>query len=82
VDLRAAHEKSLYMGLNVFNGGVADMYHEGVVEPQRVKKQAIQSAAEATEMLLRIDDMIASKGISGGDMEGMEGMPGGMPPMM
>jgi len=82
VDLRAAHEKSLYMGLNVFNGGVADMYHEGVVEPQRVKKQAIQSAAEATEMLLRIDDMIATKGISPEDMEGMGGMPGGMPPMM
>ncbi len=82
VDLRAAHEKSIYMGLNVLNGGVVDMYHAGVVEPQRVKKQAIQSAAEATEMLLRIDDMIASKGMGGGDMEGMGGMPGGMPPMM
>ncbi len=79
VDLRAAHEKSLYMGLNVLNGGIADMYKAGVVEPQRVKKQAILSAAEATEMLLRIDDMIASKGIG---PEGMEGMEGGMPPMM
>jgi chaperonin GroEL (HSP60 family) len=60
------------------------MYQAGVVEPMRVKKQAIQSAAEAAEMILRIDDMIATKGISGGgpDMEGMGGMPGGMPPMM
>ncbi|MGB9937018.1 MAG: thermosome subunit alpha [Methanobacterium sp.] len=84
VDLRAAHEKSLYMGLDVFQGDVVDMYQAGVVEPMRVKKQAIQSAAEATEMILRIDDMIATKGINGGagDMEGMGGMPGGMPPMM
>jgi thermosome len=83
VDLRAAHEKSLYMGLNVFKGEVVDMYHAGVVEPQRVKKQAIQSAAEATEMILRIDDVIATTGTgSAPDMEGMGGMPGGMPPMM
>jgi len=84
VDLRAAHEKSFYMGLDVFQGDVVDMYQAGVVEPMRVKKQAIQSAAEATEMILRIDDMIATKGIGGGagDMEGMGGMPGGMPPMM
>jgi len=86
VDLRAAHEKSLYMGLDVFEGDVRDMYRAGVVEPQRVKKQAIQSAAEAAEMILRIDDVIASTGAGrGGEMEGMEGMggmPGGMPPMM
>jgi len=83
VDLRAAHEKSLYMGLDVFEGDVRDMYRAGVVEPQRVKKQAIQSAAEAAEMILRIDDVIASTGAGkGGEMEGMGGMPGGMPPMM
>ena len=86
VDLRAAHEKSLYMGLDVFEGDVRDMYKAGVVEPQRVKKQAIQSAAEAAEMILRIDDVIASTGAGKTpDMEGMEGMggmPGGMPPMM
>ena len=83
VDLRAAHEKSFYIGLDVFAGDVVDMYQAGVVEPQRVKKQAIQSAAEATEMILRIDDVIATKGTGAApDMEGMGGMPGGMPPMM
>jgi archaeal chaperonin len=84
VDLRAAHEDSYYMGLDVFEGEVADMYKAGVIEPHRVKKQAIQSASEAAEMILRIDDVIASSG-SGREMEGMEGMggmPGGMPPMM
>ena len=64
VDLRAAHEKSAYMGLNVFTGDVTDMKEEGVVEPKRVKKQAIQSASEAAEMILRIDDVIASSGTS------------------
>ncbi|MEW6011540.1 MAG: thermosome subunit [Methanobacterium sp.] len=85
VDLRAAHENSPYMGLDVFEGEVTDMYKAGVIEPQRVKKQAIQSAAEAAEMILRIDDVIASSGSGAPDMEGMEGMggmPGGMPPMM
>ncbi|MCL2688210.1 MAG: TCP-1/cpn60 chaperonin family protein, partial [Methanobrevibacter sp.] len=62
VDLRASHEKSPYMGLDVFKGGVADMKEAGVIEPQRVKKQAIQSASEAAEMILRIDDVIASVG--------------------
>jgi len=83
VDLRAAHEKSFYIGLDVFAGDVVDMYQAGVIEPQRVKKQAIQSAAEATEMILRIDDVIATTGTgSAPDMGGMGGMPGGMPPMM
>ncbi len=85
VDLRAAHEKSPYMGLDVFEGEIEDMYKAGVIEPHRVKKQAIQSAAEAAEMILRIDDVIASSGSEGpdmGGMEGMGGMPGGMPPMM
>lgn len=88
VDLRAAHETSIYMGLDVFKGEVTDMNEAGVIEPHRVKKQAIQSASEAAEMILRIDDVIASSGAGKGDMEGMEGMggmggmPGGMPPMM
>lgn len=87
VDLRAAHEDSIYTGLDVFQGKVRDMYQAGVIEPHRVKKQAVQAAAEAAEMILRIDDVIASTG-SGKpspeemEMAGMGGMGGGMPPMM
>ncbi|BBL62915.1 thermosome subunit [Methanobrevibacter arboriphilus] len=93
-DLRAAHEKSAFMGLDVFEGEVTDMKVAGVVEPQRVKKQAIQSAAEATEMILRIDDLIAARGAleavdkddnlddSGMPPMGAMGGMGGMPPMM
>ena len=83
VDLRAAHENSAVMGLDVFTGIVADMKEAGVIEPKRVKKQAIQSASEAAEMILRIDDVIASSGKGDADMGGMDpAAMGGMPPMM
>ena len=79
VDLRASHEESAYMGLDVFSGDVTDMKEAGVIEPKRVKKQAIQSASEAAEMILRIDDVIASAstpdpGMDPGQMGGMPGM--------
>ena len=48
-----------------------------MVEPLRVKKQVIRSAVEAVTMLLRVDDVIASKGGGSGG-----GPPGGMPPGM
>ena len=83
VDLRAAHENSAVRGLDVFTGKVADMKEAGVIEPKRVKKQAIQSASEAAEMILRIDDVIASSGKGDADMGGMDpAAMGGMPPMM
>lgn len=94
-DLKAAHEKSPNMGINVFTGKVVDMEKAGVLEPLKVKLQALQSSTEAAEMILRIDDMIAAKnGLnstgpdeSGNDNSGMPPMPpapgmGGMPPMM
>ena len=77
VSLRSKHDKdsaSTY-GIDVYKAEVADMEKLGVIEPAKVKKQAIASASEAAEMLLRIDDMIASKG------KAMPpGGPGGMGP--
>lgn len=49
------------MGVDVLKGGVKDMKKQGVIEPVRVKEQAIRSAAEAASMILRIDDVIASQ---------------------
>ena len=60
-------------------GKPVDMLSLGVVEPLRVKTQAIQSAAEAAVMILRIDDVIASKSGGPGGMPGGMGGPGGMP---
>ena len=69
------------MLLDVFTVALSDMQEAGVIEPKRVKKQAIQSASEAAEMILRIDDVIASTG-GADDMPMDPGMAGGMPPMM
>ncbi|MDI6642635.1 MAG: thermosome subunit beta [Candidatus Hodarchaeaceae archaeon] len=62
VDLRAKHEKTdgKNIGVDVYKGKTADMKKEGVVEPLRMKTQAIKSASEAAIMILRIDDMIAA----------------------
>jgi thermosome len=62
VGLRSAHEKpkSHLMGVDVFTGKIVDMYKNGVIEPLRVKEQAMKSATEAASMILRIDDVIAS----------------------
>ncbi|CAJ35233.1 thermosome subunit alpha [Methanocella arvoryzae] len=47
-------------GLNVYKGKPMDMLKEGVVEPMKLKTQAIQSATEAAIMILRIDDILAA----------------------
>jgi len=62
VGLRSAHEKARghSKGVNVFTGKIADMHNEGVIEPLRVKEQAVKSAGEAASMILRIDDVIAA----------------------
>ncbi len=63
VNLRAAHNKDngKTMGINVKNGKVEDMFKAGVVEPLKLKEQAIKSASESVVMILRIDDVLAGK---------------------
>ena len=77
VALRAAHGKGqTTYGLDVFEGKPKDMLKEGVIEPLRVKTQAINSAVEAAGMILRIDDNIASAKSAAPAMPpgGMDGM--------
>lgn len=85
VSLKAAHKgkEGKYMGIDVFKAKNSDMKKANVLEPLRVKTQAITSAAEVSEMILRIDDIIAgqSRPPSPAGMGGMGGM-GGMPDMM
>ena len=93
VALRADHGSGKNsMGVDVHSGKSKDMMKAGVLEPLRVKTHAVRSATEAASLILRIDDVIASKrsaappGGPGGP--GMGGMPpgmggmGGMPPGM
>jgi len=84
--LRNQHEKgNRDGGLNVYTGEVEDMWKNGVIEPLRVKTQAISSATEAAIMILRIDDVLAATG-TGPEACGPGGAPcggmGGMPPGM
>ncbi len=62
-------------GVDVFSGEVVDMVQNGVIEPWRVKKHEIKSAVEAATMILRIDDILAAKGVEEktGGKEGKEG---------
>ena len=71
IELRKSHaDGNANSGINVEEGGVMDMFEANVLEPLRVVEQAIQSATETAIMILRIDDVISSKGISGEDMMG------------
>ncbi|MFC5367821.1 thermosome subunit beta [Salinirubrum litoreum] len=90
VDLRAAHEDGhARAGLNVFTGEVEDTFEAGVVEPAHAKEQALSSATEAANLVLKIDDIIAAGDLStegdgdeggapAGGMGGMGGMGGAM----
>ncbi len=68
IELRGAHEgahASRNVGVNLADGKAADMWKLKVVEPLRVKRQALTSATEVATMVLRIDDIIASKKSAG-----------------
>ena len=86
VDLRAAHEGGEERaGLNVDNGEIEDTFEAGIVETANAKKQAVSSASEAANLVLKIDDIISAGDLStegeedaGGPGGGMGGGMGGM----
>ncbi len=88
IKLKNAHggkKDSKYFGIDLNTGEAANMLEQNVIEPLRVKIQAVESATEVAAMILRIDDVIASKSqppMPPSGAEGMGGMPGGMPPGM
>ncbi len=62
VALRKAHaDGAKHTGLNVYTGEVMDMREAGVIEPLRVKTQAIKSATETAMLLVRVDDMMVTQ---------------------
>ena len=61
-ELKSAHEEGkINYGLNLFLNKIEDTLRAGIIEPLKVKTQAISSASEVANMILRIDDVIASK---------------------
>jgi thermosome len=92
IRLKSAHEgksaDAKYYGVDLSSVDPKNMLKEDVIEPLRVKTQAVRSATEVASMILRIDDVIAARrgaptGPPGGEgcMPGGCG-PGGMPGMM
>ncbi|HNX47744.1 MAG TPA: thermosome subunit beta [Methanomassiliicoccales archaeon] len=77
IEMRKSHKAGKkHAGVNVFTGQVEDMLANDVVEPFRVGKQAISSATDAAVMILRIDDVIASRGTPGMNSKDMVGKDG------
>ena len=83
VELRSRHDGGESdAGLEAYTGEVINMEDEGVLEPLRVKTQAIDAATESAVMILRIDDVISAGDLAedrdAGDDEDMPDMGGGM----
>ncbi|MBT6995074.1 thermosome subunit [Candidatus Woesearchaeota archaeon] len=76
-EMKVRHDNNeKWAGIDVYNGKIVNSWDARVLEPLKVKTQAIKSASEVAELILRIDDIIASS-------SNEPGMPqGGMPPMM
>ena len=61
-ELKKHHESGEQnYGLNLFTNKTEDTFIAGIVEPIKVKAQAISAASEVAMMILRIDDVLISK---------------------
>jgi thermosome len=68
--LRSDHKRdNIWSGVSPLDGKVIDTYENGVFEPLIVKTQAISSASEAAQIILKIDDVIASSKSEIGDTQ-------------
>jgi thermosome len=62
-ELKSRHESGeKNSGLNLFTNKIEDVLDARIIEPYKIKTQAISSATEVANMILRIDDVIASSG--------------------
>jgi chaperonin GroEL (HSP60 family) len=61
-ELRVRHDSGdKNAGLNLFENKVGNVLEAKIIEPYSIKSQEIDSATEVANMILRIDDVIASK---------------------
>ena len=64
-ELKSRHNSGqATMGLNLFTNKIEDTLKAKIIEPYKIKTQAINSASEVATMILRIDDVIAANGKS------------------
>ena len=79
VSLRAKQSQGKkWTGIDARKTTISDMLAIDIVEPVAVKEQIIKSATETANMIIRIDDVIAISGTTGGAAGGAAG---GAPPM-
>ena len=60
-ELKSQHDKGeIYAGINLITNKIENVLEAGIIEPAKNKLQAISSASEVANMILRIDDVIAA----------------------
>ena len=75
-EIKLAHDKGeKNTGINLFTNKVENTLNARIIEPYKVKSQAISSATDVAIMILRIDDVIASKPNKKGRMNDTGSMP-------
>ncbi len=73
--IKASHDAgNINHGLNLFTGQIEDNLKAGIIEPAKIKSQAMNSATEVATMILRIDDVISA---NSGPKPGQRTMPSG-----
>ncbi len=78
-ELKARHDTGdKNAGLNLFTNTIENVVEARILEPYKVKSQAIDSASEVATMILRIDDVIAANPNKKGNMTSAGGLPPGM----
>ena len=66
-ELKSLHDAgNKTFGLNLFTNKIEDTLNSRILEPAKIKSQAISSASEVAIMILRIDDVIAGTKKSSG----------------
>ena len=60
-EMKQKLEKGI-VGLNLFTEKIEDTFAAGIIEPSKIKTQALNSAVEVAILLLRVDELILAKG--------------------
>lgn len=64
-ELKSRHDSGeKNTGLNLFTNRIENVLESKIIEPLKIKSQAINSASEVAIMILRIDDIISATGSS------------------
>ena len=87
IERKSKEEKNPNLGLNVLTMKYVDMVKEGLIDPAKVTRSALQNAVSVATMILTTECLVTEapkkeeKGMAGPGMGGMGGM-GGMDDMM